>query len=214
MALRWWYQHCKRPIRGTRQHPVICMSSTHMVLCRWWLFNTLVLVGLTWTTRNLQKKTTKVWNLLRFWLDSAQFSDEHCQGPRCYDWSKSHKEEHTELNKCHIQTTKNIRESVNAEQIKSLIRGNLCTTIREMAKTVGIRIGCVETITYNELNVSKVSAHWVPSDEQNERWVKISSGLLGCFEREGKQFMHSIVTYDEMWVHYFTPHTKNASMEW
>jgi hypothetical protein len=30
MALRWWLQCRKRSLRGTRQHPVICMPSPHM----------------------------------------------------------------------------------------------------------------------------------------------------------------------------------------
>jgi hypothetical protein len=35
------------------------MFSTHMGLCWWSLFNSPVLVGLLWATRNLQKKMAK-----------------------------------------------------------------------------------------------------------------------------------------------------------
>jgi len=38
MALRRWKQCHKRSLQGTGQHPVICMPSTRMGLCWWWLF--------------------------------------------------------------------------------------------------------------------------------------------------------------------------------
>jgi hypothetical protein len=62
IALRWWKQCCKWFLQGTRQHPVVCMPSTYMGLCWWWLFNAMVLVGLIWTTRYLQTiKWQKPW---------------------------------------------------------------------------------------------------------------------------------------------------------
>jgi hypothetical protein len=44
VALRWWWQCHKRSLRGTRQHPVLCMAATRMGLCCWWLFNYPVLL--------------------------------------------------------------------------------------------------------------------------------------------------------------------------
>jgi hypothetical protein len=55
-------QNSKQSLRGTRQHPIICMPSTHMGLCWLQLFHSLVPVGLTWTTRKLHKK----WRRLNF----------------------------------------------------------------------------------------------------------------------------------------------------
>jgi hypothetical protein len=56
MALRWWRQCRKRSLRGSGQHPVLWMPSTHTELCGWWLFNSPVLVGQIRTARNLQEK--------------------------------------------------------------------------------------------------------------------------------------------------------------
>jgi hypothetical protein len=41
----------------------------------------------------------------------------------------------------------------------------------------------------------------------------ISSHLLYCYDREGDPFLHSVVTCDEILVHYFVPETKRTSME-
>jgi histone-lysine N-methyltransferase SETMAR len=39
------------------------------------------------------------------------------------------------------------------------------------------------------------------------------SQLLERYEREGAEFLDSIVTCDETWVHYFTPQSKRASKQ-
>jgi hypothetical protein len=49
IALRW--QCCKRSLRGTGQHPVVCMGP-----CWWRLFNSSALMGQVWTTRNIHEK--------------------------------------------------------------------------------------------------------------------------------------------------------------
>jgi hypothetical protein len=58
MARRWWQQCRKRSLRGTGQHPVVCMPSTRMGLCWWWLFNYPLLVGLIWTTRKKKEPSS------------------------------------------------------------------------------------------------------------------------------------------------------------
>jgi hypothetical protein len=57
MALRWQQQCWVRSLRATGQNPIVCTLSIHMGLCGQWLFNDPVLVGLIWTTRNLQEKS-------------------------------------------------------------------------------------------------------------------------------------------------------------
>jgi hypothetical protein len=37
--------------------------------------------------------------------------------------------------------------------------------------------------------------------------------LLQRYEREGAEVLDSIVTYQETWVHYFTPESKRASKQ-
>jgi hypothetical protein len=61
MALRWCR---KRSHWGTGQHPV-CMPSTRMGPCWWWLLFP-VLVGLIWATRNVHGKIAKTLAELRY----------------------------------------------------------------------------------------------------------------------------------------------------
>jgi hypothetical protein len=78
---------------------------------------------------------------------------------------------------------------------------------------VGISAGSVEEILHNVLKVSKVSARWVPrllSPEHGERRLVAITQLL----QEGAEFLCSVVTCDETWVHYFTPESKSASKQW
>jgi hypothetical protein len=66
MALSWWQLCCKRSLRHIGQHPVIRIFTNLMGFCWWWLFSSLVLVRLMWTTRKLQKNKTKTLAELKF----------------------------------------------------------------------------------------------------------------------------------------------------
>jgi histone-lysine N-methyltransferase SETMAR len=148
-----------------------------------------------------------------------QFGDETLSRTQVYDWSKSFKEGRTEVgNMPHVRRPRTSVNQANTEKIDGLIRDNRRITVRELAEIVRISVGSVETIIHGELNFTKFIARWVPkllSDEEKKRRVQISAQLLDRYEREGDPFLHSIVTCDETWVHYFTstPETKRTSME-
>jgi hypothetical protein len=42
----------------------------------------------------------------------------------------------------------------------------------------------------------------------------ICSELLARYEAEGDDFLSTVVTGDETWIHHFEPETKRQSMEW
>ena len=80
-----------------------------------------------------------------------------------------------------------------------------------------ISCGSVQSIIKYELMFRKISAQCVPrllSDQQKTARVQISETLLARCEEEGDAFMRRIVTYDETWVHLYTPETKRASKKW
>ena len=63
----------------------------------------------------------------------------------------------------------------------------------------------------------KLSARWVPrlliADHKRAR-VVASEQCLGMFQRNSKEFLRRYVTFDETWIHYHTPETKNQSKMW
>jgi hypothetical protein len=44
--------------------------------------------------------------------------------------------------------------------------------------------------------------------------VAICPPLLSLYENEGEEFLHSIITADDTWVHHYEPETKRQSMEY
>jgi histone-lysine N-methyltransferase SETMAR len=147
----------------------------------------------------------------------ARFGDECLLQPGVFSWAKSFREGRDRVeNEPHARRP---RTSVNPDsvlKVGELIRANLRITVLELSQEVGISVGSVEEILHNELNVSKVSARWVPrllSPEHKERRLVAVTQLLQRHEREGAEFLDSILTYDETWVHYFTPESKRASKQ-
>jgi hypothetical protein len=82
-------------------------------------------------------------------------------------------------------------------KIGEIIRANLRITVLELPQEVGISVGSVEEILHKELKVSSVSARWVPrllSTEHRERRLVVVTELLQLYEREGAEFLDSVVT--------------------
>jgi hypothetical protein len=111
------------------------------------------------------------------------------------------------------------RTSVNPDKvfkIGELIWANRCITLLELSQKVGISVGSVEEILHNELKVNRVNKRRVPrllSPEHRKRRLVAITQLLQRYEREGAEFLDSVVTCDETWVHYFTPESKGASKQ-
>lgn len=82
---------------------------------------------------------------------------------------------------------------------------------------LNISIGSVGTIILDQLHYRKVCASWIPqmlTDQQKQTRLQIAHTLLAQYEEEGEEFLQSIITMDEIWVHYFMPETKRMSMQW
>ena len=50
-------------------------------------------------------------------------------------------------------------------------------------------------------------------DHERQR-VEAARRFLECYAEQGKEFLYSIVTGNEIWVHYTTPETKEKSCQW
>jgi hypothetical protein len=144
----------------------------------------------------------------------TQFGDECLSQPRVFNWAKSFQKGRDRVE--NEPRARRPRTSVNPDnvlKIGELIRTNRRITVLELSQEVGISVGSVEEIVHNELKVSKVSASWVSrllSPEHRERRLVAVTQPLERYEREGVEFLDSVVTCDEIWVHYFTPESKRV----
>ena len=65
--------------------------------------------------------------------------------------------------------------------------------------------------------MSKVSARWMPkqlTEDQKASRATLAKEQLGHFNHDKNNFLNSIITGDEMWLHYTEPETKAQSKQW
>ncbi len=84
-------------------------------------------------------------------------------------------------------------------------------TLSEIAIIWGISTGSVVEILHDHLQMSKVSARWVPrllTAQQKLDYVNICHEILGKMQQEGEDFCYSLITVDECWLPYSNPQNK------
>lgn len=102
-------------------------------------------------------------------------------------------------------------------QVQKLVLQNRRITISEIVLEVGISYGSVSSILHDDLNMSKVSARWVPrllTPFQKEERTRCCTELLGMCTADEDAFFDRLVTMDESWVYHFDPETKEMSKQW
>jgi [histone H3]-lysine36 N-dimethyltransferase SETMAR len=148
----------------------------------------------------------------------SQFGEKCLTVRSVYAWAKSFKDgRETVENQSHPRRPTTSCTSDNIARVDELIRADRRVTVRDVAEELEISVGSAENIVRNVLKYSKVSARWVPrllQEEHKAARVTVAACLLERFQREGDDFLHSIVTCDETWVHHYTPESKRASMHW
>jgi len=85
--------------------------------------------------------------------------------------------------------------------VEKLIRDDRRIKVLEIARTMQISCGSVETIIYDHLKTSKVSARWVLrnlTDHDHARRVTTSQEIVDAFESDPVKFVQQIVTGDEL----------------
>jgi hypothetical protein len=106
---------------------------------------------------------------------------------------------------------------MNAAWVEELILQNWRVTIQDLSTALELSIRTVHNIVHEEHGYHKECACWVPwcMMELHKNWhSKIALSHLQWFKDEENDFLESIVTGDETWVHHFTSQTKQAGMQW
>ena len=52
------------------------------------------------------------------------------------------------------------------------------------------------------------------TDQQKFERADVSQSILDMFKRNPKIFLRRFVTIDEVWIHHYTPETKEQSKQW
>lgn len=103
------------------------------------------------------------------------------------------------------------------DQVREMILQDRRLTIRSIAERLGVSFAVVQEIITRDLNMSKVSARWVPrllSTEDKARRVERSEHFLRRYRAEGERFLDRIVTLDETWLWHYDPESKAQSSVW
>jgi len=103
------------------------------------------------------------------------------------------------------------------EQVHDMVLDDWWMKVCEIAETIGFSKECVGYILHEELNMKKLCARWVPclltADQKCTR-MKISEQCLECFNKNKTDFVCRFVTMDEIWIHHYTPESKQQSKQW
>ena len=106
-------------------------------------------------------------------------------------------------------------EMVN--KVHDIVTTDRRVTERYIASTVEISQERVHSILTEDLEMRKLSAHWVPRlltvDQKHTRRT-LSCTNLNLFEEDLANFLKRFVTMDETWVNHFTPEAKQQSKQW
>jgi histone-lysine N-methyltransferase SETMAR len=120
---------------------------------------------------------------------------------RVFELFKQFKEGRVSINddrgKCAKPT---LRTDDNLTLISNLVIADRRTSIQELATESGLSYGTVRTILHEDLNLSKLSARWVPgllSDEHKEKHLKMARDFTSRYFSQGMAFLDSLVTMDE-----------------
>lgn len=112
---------------------------------------------------------------------------------------------------------KDVTTPETVEAIHNIILKDRRSTIRYVAEILKLSYGSVQSIIKNNLEMSKVSARWVPKNltpDMKKTRKLISEDLLQRLQSNPEAFLARVVTQDETWVHHFDPETKEQSKQW
>jgi len=89
--------------------------------------------------------------------------------------------------------------------------------VSRLAEETGILAGAVWTTIHEKLDMSKVSASWVPrmlSPFQKDTRCQRCQENLELFTEDLEHFFQRLMTEDETWVYHRDPESKMESMQW
>ena len=102
------------------------------------------------------------------------------------------------------------------DQVREKVLEDRRLTVQEIVGEVGISTGLVHSILTEDLNLRRMSAKFFPkllTEQQKELRKEISEDMLDLANHD-PEFIKTIITGDETWVHGYDPETKFQSSQW
>lgn len=96
----------------------------------------------------------------------------------------------------------------NVKKVEKLVLEDARIKIKMLSAMTNLSIGTTHNILHDLLNLSKVSARWVPrmlTAPQKQVRVECSRELLELCGEDPSRFFNRVVTGDETWVHHYDP---------
>lgn len=105
----------------------------------------------------------------------------------------------------------------NIDKIQALVHADRRIKVREISASTGLAKPQISEIMHHHLNLSKLSARWIPkilTEQNKQKRLETSDRLLALYNSDPQNFLGSCVTEDETWVHHYDPESKQESMLW
>ena len=107
--------------------------------------------------------------------------------------------------------------SEKVAEVEAMVMADRRVKVLEIAVECGISCGTVHNILHNHLQLSKVSARWIPRNlNAQDRHLRVAATRkhLERFDTNRSEFVEHLVTGDETWIHHWDPESKQESMQW
>jgi histone-lysine N-methyltransferase SETMAR len=103
------------------------------------------------------------------------------------------------------------------EPVHGMVLDNWRMKVPEITETIGFSKEHVGYILYEELDMKKLCAIWLPrllTADQKYTRMKIFEQCLEHFNKNKTDSVHRFITMDENWIYHYTPESKQQSKQW
>lgn len=111
----------------------------------------------------------------------------------------------------------NATSEENVKKVEKLVLEDARIRVKMLAEMTNLSVGTIHNILHDHLNLSKVSARWVPrmlTALQKQVRVECAKEFLELCGDDSSKIFDRLVTGDETWVHHYDPESKQESMQW
>lgn len=126
-----------------------------------------------------------------------------CSRALVFRWHKRFSDGHEDVDDLKRSGRPSVASERDINSVRDMLQDDRRRTVREIGDSVQLKRTVVHKIMREHLNLSKVSARWVPrllSSEEKAARVTASNAFIRRYERDGQMFLNRIITTDETFI--------------